>query len=198
MQKLFIILLIPLFIVQCEDQSSETSSILLLEDFEDDSFSADGWSVIEYDVPFEKWKISTEKSLSGLRSIGSATLSSENNLSMLYIYRLPTVGSYGNYRISFYINLECQDSNSDANISTLLQSSNTTPAGEQSIQSRSTVMHQQVGPTSDWEKIEFEFNTNAIGTPPNLLWIFRGRSGESNIASDCRCFIDDFEFARSY
>ena len=51
MQKLFIILLIPLFILQCEDQTSETSPILLLEDFEDDSFSADGWSVIEYDVP---------------------------------------------------------------------------------------------------------------------------------------------------
>ena len=160
MQRLFTILLIPLFILQCEDQTSETSPILLLEDFEDDSFSADGWSVIEYDVPFEKWEISTEKSLSGLRSIGSATLSSENNLSMLYIYRLPTVGSYGNYRISFYINLECQDSNSDAKISTLLQSSNTTPAGLQSIQSRSIIKHENVGPTFGWKKIEFEFNRN--------------------------------------
>ena len=197
MKKLFLVFLMSLFIFQCEDQTSEASPIILFEDFEDNSFSADGWGVSEYDIPFEPWQISSEKSRSGTRSMASAVLTSDENLSMLYIYRVPT-GIYGSYKTSFYINLECHDSAADANLTTLVQSSNTTPTGQQSIQFRSTSHHQQVGPTSEWEKVEFEFSVNGIATPPNILWIFQGKSGEANLGSDCRCFIDDFKLENNW
>tara|TARA_Y100001970_G_scaffold211862_1_gene258649 strand:- start:1886 stop:2479 length:594 start_codon:yes stop_codon:yes gene_type:complete len=197
MQRLFHVFFIVLFLLSCEDNNADSSS-LYYEDFEDNSFTANGWGVQEYDVSFEPWQISSEKSRSGTQSMISAVLSSEQTLSMLYIYRMPTIGVYGDYRVSFYINLECQDSNSDARLSTLLQSANNTPAGETSLTLRSTVMHEQVGSTSDWEKIEFEFNTNAIASPPNMVWVFQGKSGEAHLGSDCRCFIDDFEISRPY
>jgi len=194
--KKSIYLLFIFLLFSCEDEAQEDFSIIS-EDFEDNSFTADGWGVEEHGISFEPWQISSEKSRSGTRSMASAVLTSDENLSMLYIYRVPT-GMYGSYKTSFYINLECHDVEADANLTTLVQSSNTTPTGQQSIQSRSTSHHQQVGPTSEWEKVEFEFSVNGIATPPNILWIFQGKSGEANLGSDCRCFIDDFKLESNW
>tara|TARA_B100000073_G_scaffold258452_1_gene218349 strand:- start:294 stop:884 length:591 start_codon:yes stop_codon:yes gene_type:complete len=191
-----ILFFILLFVLSCEDNNAD-SSLLYYEDFEDnfslDIETANRWGVQEYDISFEPWQISSEKSRSGTRSMVSAALGIEKTLSILYMYRMDTIGSYGDYKVSFYINLECQDSNSNARLSTLLQSANNTPAGETSLTLRSTVMHEQVGSTSDWEKIEFEFNTFAIATPPNMVWLFQGQSETVHL---CRCFIDDFELSR--